>query len=902
MNFLRKLFGKRSTDVADQLFAQGLQYSDAFQFPQALAVWQQALTSYRAANDLRGEEATLSNLGNVARILGEYDQAISYYQRGLELATMRGDRLWCARHLGGLAIIASSRGDLQQALEYHQQHLSVVRQAHALREEGTVLNNLGYTYYAMGQYAAAIEHVERSAEIARSTDDLEGEINAITTLGATYLASGEIAQAIASQERGIDLARQLRHPQLEAYALGNLGQALIKHGDYARAITNFERCLKLVQTISDLRGQIQALANLGFAYQVFGTLTASNAYYQQMLDMSRKANDLVFVSQALANLASNHMRVEEIDQAIVFLEESLHIKREVQDRRGEGTVLGNLGVCYLKKGDFKRTIAYEQQRLNIAQEIGDLQGQIQAHMVLGGVYEHLGVYSQSLAYNRKGLVLAQQVNEPRTVATFWWSLGDVLYQMGDLAEAEKALFASIEVREQLRSSLRNNDAYKIEMFERQLNPYRLLQKVLALQGKSDAALEVAERGRARTFVELVARRMTPLPDSLPTESANVPSADQIREIARSHQATIVEYSIVYNYAASQGVAKTVDLFIWVITSSGRITLRVIDMAPFISGPDAMLSNVASVTDPAVGTRARFGVPDSEGDQADDKELQYLYQLLIEPITDLLPVDPEAHIIFVPQGWLFFVPFPALRSADNKALIEQHTISLAPSIQLIEWTEQLHHRNQTRTTTSALVVGNPSMARLPASLVQGGASLLPLPYAEQEAIAIAALLGTEALLGEQATKAAVIARVTDARIIHLATHGVLGDDQDQGMPGAMALAPTVDDDGLLRAEEILELNLRCDLVILSACDTGRGRVTGDGVIGLSRSLITAGAPSVIISLWSVPDESTAYLMVELYKSMLDMSDKARALRHAMLRTKERYPHHRSWAGFALFGAR
>ncbi len=111
--------------------------------------------------------------------------------------------------------------------------------------------------------------------------------------------------------------------------------------------------------------------------------------------------------------------------------------------------------------------------------------------------------------------------------------------------------------------------------------------------------------------------------------------------------------------------------------------------------------------------------------------------------------------------------------------------------------------------------------------------------------------------------------------------------------------------MLTAEEILNFKqkLNADLVVLSACDTGRGRITGDGVIGLSRAFISAEVPSVVVSLWAVPDGETAFLMEKFYKNWLqniDKPDKATALRNAMLTTKQQYPNPRQWAAFTLIG--
>lgn len=175
---------------------------------------------------------------------------------------------------------------------------------------------------------------------------------------------------------------------------------------------------------------------------------------------------------------------------------------------------------------------------------------------------------------------------------------------------------------------------------------------------------------------------------------------------------------------------------------------------------------------------------------------------------------------------------------------------------------------------------------------------PLPGAEQEAKAIAPLLNTQAITGNQATEEAIVQKMSQARYIHLATHG--GFNSENGLASIVVLAPSGKDDGYLTAKEILKLKLKAELVVLSACNTGRGKITGDGVIGLSRSLISAGAPSTIVSLWSVPDAPTAFLMYQFYQNLQQTSDKAQALRQAMLATIKKSSNPRNWAAFTLIG--
>jgi CHAT domain-containing protein len=202
--------------------------------------------------------------------------------------------------------------------------------------------------------------------------------------------------------------------------------------------------------------------------------------------------------------------------------------------------------------------------------------------------------------------------------------------------------------------------------------------------------------------------------------------------------------------------------------------------------------------------------------------------------------------------------------------------------------------------SMLVVGNPTMPKVADIIGEQPKQLEPLPGAEKEAKQIAKMYNTQSLIGDRATKALVTKKMREARYIHLATHGLLDNLEQDGIPGTIALAPSGEDNGLLSANEVLGMNLKADLVVLSACETGRGKITGDGVIGLPRAFISAGTPSIVVSLWRVSDESTAFFMPEFYRQLNVHNNKAKALREAMLKTMKEYPETKDWSAFLLIG--
>ncbi|HBK63286.1 MAG TPA: hypothetical protein DD000_07100 [Cyanobacteria bacterium UBA11166] len=456
--------------------------------------------------------------------------------------------------------------------------------------------------------------------------------------------------------------------------------------------------------------------------------------------------------------------------------------------------------------------------------------------------------------------------------------------------------------EQWRTQL-VNDLDKIDALDKGQPFFQNVMEFLIAQGNEKEALVTSEKSRARAFADLLTTRLSS--NSETRTSAATPTIEQIQQIAKQENATLVEYAMISDR----------NLAIWVIQPTGEIVFHQVD----IKSLNISLDRLVFDTRDSIGVRNSppivAVVPTQSRLQRQEamlnQKLQQLHQILIEPIADLLPTNPEDRIIFMPQGELFLVPFPALKDTDGKYLIEKHTILTSPSIQVLQLTrtqkEKMANRERGETET-ALVIGNPTMPKVTREFGKPPEQLPSLPGAELEAKAIAPLLNTQPLIGNQATETTVVQKMPQARIIHFATHGLL--DDIRGLGSAIALAPDLSSpsapggkdtaNGLLTAEEILDLKLNAELVILSACNTGRGKITGDGVLGLSRSFISAGVPSIIVSLWSVPDAPTGSLMTEFYQNMSNNPDKAQALRQAILTTKAKYPNPKDWAAFTLIG--
>ncbi len=786
----------------------------------------------------------------------------------------------------------------------------VLAQTPELRKaEAVRLSEQGIEQFQSNQFDAAFQSWLKALTISQEIKDRNLEGIVLSNLGRAYYLQGKYAKAIEYLQQQLAITREIQDLQTQTKTLAYLGLASLYLSDYAKGIDYLQQQLANARSLNDRQAQGAALGNLGIAYDSLGEYAKAIEYQQQLLAIAREIKDRQSEGKALGNLGLAYLSLDDYSKALDHQKQWLAIAQETKDRQSEGNALGNLGLAYLALGDYTKALDYQKQWLAIAREIKDRQSEGKALGSLGVVYTVLGDYAKANEYLQQGLAIAREINDLDGEGKALNNLGASLLKSGNLTEAEKILRAGIEARESLREKLGNNDTYKVSIFEEQAKTYLLLQKVLIAQNKTNEALETAERGRARAFLDLLQERLSTKGSKeviQPEQPTTKPTIQLLQKIAKQQNATIIEYSIIYDEFKAQDKLQTKEskLYIWVIKPTGEITFRQADLTPLWQQQNTSLENLVTTTRGSIGVddRSIFQTeivnPVNEGNQA--KRLQQLHQLLIAPIADLLPTDPNQRVIFVPQSELFLVPFAALQEQEGKYLIEKHTILTAPSIQVLELTRASWEKVKQAAAKDALVLGNPTMPNVRPKYGDKPQQLAPLPGAKREAETIAPLLNTKALTGNEANKAAVLARLPGAKIVHLATHGLF--DDFQGLQSAVALAPTSSDNGLLTASEILDLKLNADLVVLSACNTGRGRITGDGVIGLSRSLFIAGTPSVIVSLWSVPDAPTASLMSEFYTNLYQKKlDKAQALRQAMLKMMEKYRNNpRSWAAFTLIG--
>ena len=784
--------------------------------------------------------------------LGSLFVAKPKLQNALKIYQGIGDRQGQYNCLIELARIEYKEANYQQARIKQRQALQVVnfssRDGKAKTLAGLIALELGDYQEAASQLRVGLHELQVSGASDRLSKQ---ELNeAKIALGEVYTYQGLYKQAENYLYQTVNSPYSNSH--LRRRTFNALGELQLEIGQYQEALETFEQAHSVANTTGDRVSKAKTLENLGRANQLTGDRNKALKQYQQALGELRSIgawSRQVYVLNNLGLLATdlnlNNRALEYFKLAEGTLSNSGGVGRVI--------TLTNLGYYYSQRKKYDLAVDYLEQALSWARSNGDRIGEAKA---LSG-------------------------------------LGAIKMEQKDYKGAINTLEDSIEVYESLRPGLR--DEQKISLAESQRQTYDLLQQAYVAINKVPQALTTAERGRARAFIELLAQRSY---DNSQTQvDITPPNIKEIKAIAKNRQATIVNYSIIKNKQGEES-----EFYIWVVNPQGKIDFRALDLTIIKQQFRTSIASVSSDSREAVSGGLDLRKPrlqdyvvsyrgDSRAQALENRRKlsfpQDAYKLLIEPIKELLPQNPEELVVFIPQESLFLIPFPALQNSQGEFLIEQHTIQIAPSIQTLAL--KSGESNLDLAESPALIVGNPDP--MPASLSS-------LPGAETEAKAIANILNTTPIIGQAATEDNVVEQMQQAKLIHLATHGLF--NEHQGLQSSLAFSTENNQEGFLTAEEILNLNLNAELVVLSACNTGRGAITGDGVVGLSRSFLLAGAQNTLVSLWYVPDIATSTLMMDFYRQLQQDTDRPKALRQAMLNTMKQHPSPFEWAAFVLVG--
>ena len=526
------------------------------------------------------------------------------------------------------------------------------------------------------------------------------------------------------------------------------------------------------------------------------------------------------------------------------------------DRVGEGLAYGNLGYAYDNLGEWQKAIEYHERHLKISKEVGDRAGEGEAYFNLGNAFHNLRELEKAVHYYKKNVMAFDHI----------------------------------------RRNLISNDEWKISLRSTYENINLRLWGLQFNEGKVVEALLTADHGRAQALNDLLEFKygFKGLRPEIGTPSVTTPD---ILSYLPSNLAFIGinEGGIVLwvNEKGKEIKTRSVQIDIPVTTyfqSLLETTHKEIGVRADVNCEDRSLRNPSDKKLP----EARSSKPKSHPSYFETKSLQTLYNVVIDPIRDLLQAD---EVVVVPQGPLCLAPYAAFLDLKSKYLCETFRIRLLPSLSCLRLIQNCPADWHSK--TGALLVGDPWVQEV----IYEGKKLKQLKWAEKEVQMIGEILQTSPLVGKHATKDEVLRRISSVALVHIAAHGKLETGEIALAPNTTRSSPIpVKEDYLLTMKDVLKAQIRARLVVLSCCHSARGEVKSEGVVGIARAFMGAGARSVLVSLWAIDDEATMEFMEFFYRQLVNGRSASEALNEAMksMRESDRFSAVKYWAPFVLIG--
>ena len=892
----------------------GVAYNSLGDFKTAAGYHELHLQIAKEVGDRAEEGRAYRNLGNVYQNLSVFRKAIHFNEVGLKIAKEVGDKVGERSTYCNLGITHQGLGDYKRAIDFHERHLVFAKGMGIKREEGNAYGNLGRAYCRLGDFKKAVRFYELALKISKDVGDRHQEGRTYGNLGNTYRNLGDYIKAKDFFEQHLKIAKQMGDRMGEGSAYGNLGTIYLSLGDFKKAIEHLELQLKMSKEMEDRAGEGAAYGNLGNVYCSLGDLKTSIAYHKLHLKISRELGDLSGETVAYGNHGNVYHALSDFQSAIHYLELHLKLTKEMKMKREEGNAYGNLGNVYNSLGDTEKAIEYYEIHLQIAKEVEDRAGEGHACSNLGNAYYRLRDFDNVIRYKELHLKITKEIGDIAGEAKALYGLGCTFASQGILPKAVDYFQSSVRKLNDIRAHLQQKDEWKINFCHLFQSVYVCLWRVLLKQDKVAEALAAAEQGRAQALKDLMEVKYGIQP-------SNVVSSTLERNI--SNTLRCMPPTTIFIAVDKQ------DIVFWVGHKTNDVKLRIkeiTDKRP-VDDVTAFLQSLAQITRKEIGVRAHVKCEDRSLDQwtgkalADDRSVQQtprsstlhlkqtprsstlhlkptslktLYDITIGPVADLI----YGHeLILVLEGPLCLLPYAAFVDSNSKYLSESFRIRVIPSLtslKLITDCPADYHFQ-----SGALLVGDPWVQEY----TYKGRKLHQLPCAREEVEMIGRILNTETLTGTAATKDAVLQRLSSVALVHIAAHGRME-------TGEIALAPNntreseipTEKDFLLTMADVLRVQIRARLVVLSCCHSGRGEIKAEGVVGIARAFMGAGARSVLVSLWAINDEATLEFMKSFYQHLAEGKSASEALKQAMkcMRESDKFSEVKHWAPFVLIG--
>jgi CHAT domain-containing protein/tetratricopeptide (TPR) repeat protein len=925
---------RRMKIVADSLHALGTKLrGKAETRDSALAVYLKALSLYRSIEDRRGEGTALGSIGFIYWYKNEPQKALQYFEEGLKVRSLVDDQQLVGNSYNDIgSVYYNFLKEYPKAIEYHRQSERVRQQIGDKSGLGRTLDNLALDYWDMGDRAEAQRLCEAAARAHTDAGDQERVGRSIYNSGLLLTDLGKYSDAFLAFDRALDIRQKLGDQGKIADVFDARGVLYSRVGDDESAYGDYQQALALKLKAEDERGVAAASYKIGTVLENLGRTDQALQAYQKSLDVFQKIGDREGILQTLSNMGVARFALKQYPKSEELTREALGMSRELQDSLVEINnliMLGNAqnfqGKPDSARGNYILALNLAERRTNLdlmwgaLLGLGDLEEKRHADEAAIGFYMRafdciegqrgsLGSeqFKISFASGRR-FVYEAIVHLMTTLHERHPSAGydDRAFRVAEAAKARAFLDLLVESRANVREGADSLLMARQDSLLASINSARA-QVESVPQGAPNSGEAIAglrmriddfERQLRSVRSELRARN----PRYALLRHADPIGIEDVRTGLVDPQTVFLEYSVGDSSSS-----------LWAITQQERHLYRLPDREAL----KAQVEILRSVL--------------SEGGGKDVQRFRTvarrLYRLLVGPAET--SIRDGSRLLIVPDGELNYVPFEVLLTDDGGGsygdlpyLLKRHPIvyvqsaavmhtlreqrksaPIAPRKGLIAFGDPVF-------TDSAYSESSPMHAVQPPGLAAVREGLPRLPFTGSEVSGIAKLFPHDAAdvyvqAGASEDRVKQKGLLMNYRFIHFATHGLINERKPDLSAIVLSTRAGSPEDGILYSSEIFNLRTAPELVVLSACQTGLGKISrGEGLIGLTRAFMYAGSPSVVVSLWNVADISTSTLMQNFYQGMVTRNeDKSEALRRAKISMclNEKYSHPFYWAPFVLIG--
>jgi len=854
------------------------------------------------------------SLGVLYSRAGEYKKAEEALIEALKIWKEEGNKKSLSEGYRTVALLQEKGGSYSASIESFNTALSIDRETGNNESAGQDLWETGRIYYLrLSSLDEAMKWYKEAVSVFKGLGNREKTARVLLDIGLVYEQGGEYEPAKAKYLEGIKIAEEINDRSIYSRGTLYLANVAWRTGDYQEVFKYQRIALEVAAELKDRKQEAMAHNLAGLTYMNLGMLEKALEALSKSLSISTDTGDKLDAAAAYNNIGIVQRELGNLDKSVESFSNALTIDTELKTKWGMAYDMRNLGISYERMGRLDDAMLNLRSSLTLSQEIGERNNEAMTLYSLGTLYMKTGRDEDASRTLKEAYRIGKELNLPEVT---WRSLkaqASLYTRGGKPADSYRELKEAINLVEKMRGRIKV-DEYKTGFLENKSDLYEEMVILLLGMGRSEEAFNYSERGRSRNFIDMLGNQKLNLKSAggqrlLSGERALRGRIDNLEERARGntvlleelirarkdYEALLIEIKEESPELASfvtvepptlPDIQKTIPndttILEYMVTKDGIVIWTI--------GRETIESTIVPVSREGLKEKVVRYREMMEQVTPLEKESVELYNLLIRPVERL--ISGTKYIGIIPHDVLHYLSFSSL--FDGKQyLMEAHPIFYSPSASVMKMIIDRKMQEDSslipHPSSLFLVIGNPDL----------GDSAFDLPFAEREAGSIGREFDrSEILLRKEATETKVREDIGRFEGVHFASHGIY--DSSTPLFSSLKLTRDSANDGNLTANEVFSLNLKASIVMMSACQTGLGKLTtGDEIIGLNRAFIYAGAPSIISTLWRVNDAASAMLVKRFYRYYKN-SDLAESIRLAQIAVKGYYPHPAYWAGFGLTG--